>query len=275
MFGKQMHNILKDIVRVALKPEYYKLIEPFYISFVPKELRSKHGHIKYGSRPIVIEVFNLARPPLQMIRTAIHEVAHLVELSIYGETGHSPRFYKVYKLLAEAAVKMGILTLADFNVTNSADGKKLYKLLDPNLEYDPKYDIYKDDIIISVDVDYSKSLIMNGMGYSWNKLLKKMEKEIKRDKLQDECRKLNNFVDVNSCVSARAKDALKIEPIYYVYMKSEDTYDAKDILSDNGYVWRGFGIKKKVWVKEIKAVHITNEMQLAHDLGFELKVWTR
>jgi len=270
-----MHDILDDIARIALKPEFYEKVKPFYISFVPKELKSKHGHINYGKKPIEIQVFNLARPPLQMIRTAIHELAHLVELSLYGDTGHQKRFYEIYKILATAAIKMGILTLEDFNVTDSADGKKLLKLLKPNLKYDEKYDIYKDDIIISVEIDFSQSIILSGMGYQWNKLLKRMEKEIKRDDLQDACRKLNNFVNVNECVTARAKDALQIEPIYYVYMKGDNAYDAKDILSKNGYVWRGHGIKKKVWVKEIKAVNIHNEMQFAHDLGLELKVWSK
>ena len=104
MLSYQYHRVLRKIAEETF-PE--ATILPFKIEIHPKEMKSRHGDYHPGKK--VIRIFNLSQKNDYTIATALHELAHHCEFSLYGKTGHSKQFYETFKSLLETAIFMGVV----------------------------------------------------------------------------------------------------------------------------------------------------------------------
>ena len=64
---------------------------------------------------------------------------------------------------------------------------------------------------------------------------------------------------------------LELEAIYYIVVLNSFNY--RDILKENGYIYNGYGIKEKSWNKKIKANELDKEKEILNRLeGVNIKI---
>lgn len=171
--------LLNDLVEYAYphspKQKAYKA---FYVEYIDKEFKSKHGD--YNTKNKHIRIFNLSRTEDQLVVTSIHELAH--HINFVNDTSHSfephgQEFYKVYKKLLFTALDMGLFNKWQFiNATaDASDSRKVKRMLE---EYRPYPIDYKKDMkLIQVFRAYEIRKNLQKHGYKYNSVLKSWEKE--------------------------------------------------------------------------------------------------
>lgn len=254
----QLKQLLSDIAQVAY-PEDEKLerYQKFYVQFINKDLKSKHGDYHYADK--TIRVFNLYRNDSTILKTSIHELAHHVDYVNRGKSDHSLFFYEAYKTLLYTALNMQLLTVDEIRNgnTDSSDARKITMLLD---EYKPQLIEYKKDICkISVDNAFTIKDKLFQRGYSFAGLSKVWEKEVSSENLTPEEVFLKSL-NAEYSVSNNAKQS--IGAIGYITAQ-KDTYAVKDILRENGF---NFTKPKKTWKKKIQMTDYKAEIQRLHNI---------
>lgn len=171
--------LLNDLVEYAYphspKQKAYKA---FYVEYIDKEFKSKHGD--YNTKNKHIRIFNLSRTEDQLVVTSIHELAH--HINFVNDTSHlfephGQEFYKVYKKLLFTALDMGLFNKWQFiNATaDASDSRKVKRMLG---EYRPHPINYKQDAkLIQVFHAYEIRKNLRKHGYKYNSVLKSWEKE--------------------------------------------------------------------------------------------------
>lgn len=203
--------LLNDLVEYAYphspKQKAYKA---FYVEYIDKEFKSKHGD--YNTKNKHIRIFNLSRTEDQLVVTSIHELAH--HINFVNDTSHSfephgQEFYKVYKKLLFTALDMGLFNKWQFiNVTADAgDSRKVKRMLE---EYRPHPIDYKKDMkLIQVFRAYEIRKNLQKHGYKYNSVLKSWEKET--EKPLDEATFLDSIGADYKIVDARSINLKKLK----------------------------------------------------------------
>ena len=203
--------LLNDLVEYAYphspKQKAYKA---FYVEYINKEFKSKHGD--YNTKNKHIRIFNLFRTEDQLVVTSIHELAH--HINFVNDTSHSfephgQEFYKVYKKLLFTALDMGLFNKWQFiNATADAgDSRKVKRMLE---EYRPHPIDYKKDMkLIQVFRAYEIRKNLQKHGYKYNSVLKSWEKET--EKPLDEATFLDSIGADYKIVDARSINLKKLK----------------------------------------------------------------
>lgn len=203
--------LLNDLVEYAYphspKQKAYKA---FYVEYIDKEFKSKHGD--YNTKNKHIRIFNLSRTEDQLVVTSIHELAH--HINFVNDTSHSfephgQEFYKVYKKLLFTALDMGLFNKWQFiNATADAgDSRKVKRMLE---EYRPYPIDYKKDMkLIQVFRAYEIRKNLQKHGYKYNSVLKSWEKET--EKPLDEATFLDSIGADYKIVDARSINLKKLK----------------------------------------------------------------
>lgn len=203
--------LLNDLVEYAYphspKQKAYKA---FYVEYIDKEFKSKHGD--YNTKNKHIRIFNLFRTEDQLVVTSIHELAH--HINFVNDTSHSfephgQEFYKVYKKLLFTALDMGLFNKWQFiNATADAgDSRKVKRMLE---EYRPHPIDYKKDMkLIQVFCAYEIRKNLQKHGYKYNSVLKSWEKET--EKPLDEATFLDSIGADYKIVDARSINLKKLK----------------------------------------------------------------
>lgn len=203
--------LLNDLVEYAYphspKQKAYKA---FYVEYIDKEFKSKHGD--YNTKNKHIRIFNLSRTEDQLVVTSIHELAH--HINFVNDTSHSfephgQEFYKVYKKLLFTALDMGLFNKWQFiNATADAgDSRKVKRMLE---EYRPYPIDYKKDMkLIQVFRAYEIRKNLQKHGYKYNSVLKSWEKET--EKPLDEATFLDSIGANYKIVDARSINLKKLK----------------------------------------------------------------
>lgn len=203
--------LLNDLVEYAYphspKQKAYKA---FYVEYIDKEFKSKHGD--YNTKNKHIRIFNLSRTEDQLVVTSIHELAH--HINFVNDTSHSfephgQEFYKVYKKLLFTALDMGLFNKWQFiNATADAgDSRKVKRMLE---EYRPHPIDYKKDMkLIQVFRAYEIRKNLQKHGYKYNSVLKSWEKET--EKPLDEATFLDSIGADYKIVDARSINLKKLK----------------------------------------------------------------
>ena len=203
--------LLNDLVEYAYphspKQKAYKA---FYVEYIDKEFKSKHGD--YNTKNKHIRIFNLSRTEDQLVVTSIHELAH--HINFVNDTSHSfephgQEFYKVYKKLLFTALDMGLFNKWQFiNATADAgDSRKVKRMLE---EYRPHPIDYKKDMkLIQVFRAYEIRKNLQKHGYKYNSVLKSWEKET--EKPLDEATFLDSIGADYKIVDARSVSLKKLK----------------------------------------------------------------
>ena len=203
--------LLNDLVEYAYphspKQKAYKA---FYVEYIDKEFKSKHGD--YNTKNKHIRIFNLSRTEDQLVVTSIHELAH--HINFVNDTSHSfephgQEFYKVYKKLLFTALDMGLFNKWQFiNATaDASDSRKVKRMLE---EYRPHPIDYKKDMkLIQVFRAYEIRKNLQKHGYKYNSVLKSWEKET--EKPLDETAFLDSIGANYKIVDARSINLKKLK----------------------------------------------------------------
>ena len=203
--------LLNDLVEYAYphspKQKAYKA---FYVEYIDKEFKSKHGD--YNTKNKHIRIFNLSRTEDQLVVTSIHELAH--HINFVNDTSHSfephgQEFYKVYKKLLFTALDMGLFNKWQFinAIADAGDSRKVKRMLE---EYRPYPIDYKKDMkLIQVFRAYEIRKNLQKHGYKYNSVLKSWEKET--EKPLDEATFLDSIGADYKIVDARSINLKKLK----------------------------------------------------------------
>lgn len=242
---------IKELLDLIIKTTYpSNKILPFYLKFENKALKTKNGYWqkKHSEAFATITVVNLERGTKEILKTNIHEIAHNIEFSIYGKTGHSDRFYLIYKNLLETTIKLGLLTfqeiqdLYDIQQLIAAHGKI-------NVEHGSLKELIGDKTIIKVNKSYLIKDILSERGYTYNRLEQNWIIELDASLVDQEVAYLSTIIDAANVNVSQMQD-LEIKAMAYILV--DNCYAYKDILKKDGYIFRGYGHDKgTAWVKKI------------------------
>lgn len=252
----QIKKMLNDILDVAYEsdvpPSTIIKFKRFTIMASEAELGGALGdcwHNKDGSASI--RILGLGRDRYQeSLIVAIHEVTHHVEHTLYGKSGHSPRFYDIHKKLLFAAFDMGILKVEDVTEDSESRARNQYKLAGMMHEYVPHPIDYKaDNVQLFVYNAYSVKDKLKSHGYRWNGLDQAWTKELPESEFEDEMQFLQSLPVPESdikqvrggAVVTRLRKSAKLFNV---------PYEQRDIVKGLGYRWVD-AKKQKYWRKLI------------------------
>ena len=250
MVNKKIHEILTEI---ALKTYPDVKHVKFYLDIENKEMKSFHGDWSLPSNKgyATIRIFNLSRGTKDIIKTSIHELAHNTEFSIYKKTGHSKRFYEVYKKLLTTAIHMNLFSLNDMDdVDSKHDLDMLIKHHGPITLDESKVDAYKGDIaIVKIKKSFDIKDQLKELDYNYNALEKCWNIEIDKADLESHLVKIKALTPEANIIVTDYSD-LKIDTYGYLIVTGS-TFDIKDELKSSGFIFNGYNIGANAWVKKI------------------------
>lgn len=260
----RVKNILCDIAQKT-----YNNVPPFKVEIHAEQRKSFHGD--YNPNTKVIRIFNILRPTDYIISTTIHELAHHIDFSLNGSSGHNKRFYGILKKLMETAVRCGYV---DYEVvrqkTDSRDIMMMEKYFGPIDVKDIKEECNQDVVVIKVLKSYEIKDFLREMGFKYNSIEKTWEKEVssvEADKIADIIQQKSEKVEIK--ISGYCDMGGSI-PCYIIV--SKDTYPHKDELSKHGYKYKGYGININAWVKKTTSDSIAEEQKFLQETGLKYQV---
>lgn len=265
MLNFKLYNVLGDIIDNAFPSSEYpnNKFKKFYLDIIPKEMKSIHG--RYWEQTKKIEVFNLSRPSGHIISTTIHEVSHHIDYCLRGSTDHKQTFYEVMHKMLITAMGMGIITTNDILTANdNKDKERLIKYFGEIESWEVKDIDYRQDVVtfkVSNCFAIKDTLKSRGYKYSgeeqcWVKDIDKKEQEPEKIFLQER-------IDISN-VKIIEGNEIDIEVVYYICVSN--SYECKDFLKANGYLWNGYNIKKNSWTKKILARNKDEELEKVNSL---------
>lgn len=258
MLSYQYHRVLRKIAEETY-PD--KKILSFQIEIHSKEMKSRHGDYSPSKR--VIRIFNLSQKTDYTIATALHELAHHCEFSLYGNTGHSKQFYKVFKELLETAVAMNIIAYEDIrNQEDASDIKMLEKHFGAVNTVAKSVNCQEESVIkVLNSFSFRDKLKDNKYFYdpvekAWGKIIPTAELEIEKEFLSKHTSSENLVV--------RSLYDLHFEAIYYLFVPNG--FDKRDALKNDGYFYKVYK-KKKGWAKRIISTELNDEKRKLQNLS--------
>lgn len=258
MLAYQYHRVLQRIAKETF-PE--QKILSFKIEIYPKEMKSRHGDYHSGKR--VIRIFNLSQKVEYTIGTALHELAHHCEFSIYGSTGHSKRFYQVFKPLLETAVSMGVV---DYEILRTQENANDISMLEKHtgpVDIYPKSLTQQEEVVIKVLQSFSFREKLKEKKYFYDDIEKAWGKILLKEKLEVEKEFLFTLTTANNIVIRPLFD-LTFEAIYYVFISGG--FEKREELKLHGYFFKELD-KKKGWAKKIVSTNLENEKRFLQTLS--------
>ena len=263
---KRIKEILIDIATKTYgeKPSYFKL------EIIKEERKSFHGD--YCPQTKTIRIFNLSRPIEHVISTTIHELAHHIDCCQNGDSGHNKRFYGILRDLLITAIQCGYIQYE--SIKNKKDSRDIVQVEKHFGEivafYDETKDTNKDKYFVKVKKSFNIKDFLSENNFKYNSLEKSWGICVKKDELESLKEKiLEQDSDVEIIVTPYNKVSLDV---YYYIIVSKNTYDFKDILKDNKYVYKGYGEKTNSWVKKINSRDLKNEEKFLTKLGLTYKI---
>lgn len=258
MINIQIRDMLIEIAKTAYPDVKHTR---FYLKVENREMNSKNGKWVYPQEGKMAEIwiYNLSRGTRQILKTSVHELTHNTEYSIYKETGHSPRFYMVYKKLLEAAIDLGLLTAEDINdIADTRDIKQLIRHQGPINRVADSNKIYKEDqVIIKVKNSFSIKDKLKERNYRWNSTEQVWMLELSQEHMDEEKTFLLSITEESNLIISSYSE-LEIEAIGYIVVGGK-TFDIKDKLKERGYVFRGYNQPGNVWVKRVPMTEVDDE----------------
>lgn len=265
-----MEKRIKEILIDIAEKTYNKKPSYFRIEVIPEERKSFHGD--YNPTTKTIRIFNLSRPIEHVISTTIHELAHHIDFSNNGSSGHNKRFYGIFRDLLKTAIKCGYINYSSIkNKKDSLDIVQMEKYYGELIAfYDESKNDKKDKCIIKVRKSFNiknylseNGFLFNGLEKTWDKTINKTDLEQVKNEILEKDNNVEIIVSDFNTISAE---------IFYYIIVSKNTYENKDILSENGYKYKGYNEKSNSWVKKINSNKLKEEKKFLNKLGLQYKI---
>lgn len=267
-----MEKLLKSILYEIAEKTYNKKPKNFEVKIIPEERKTFHG--QYWPDQKRIEIFNLSRPTEYVISTSIHELAHHIAYSEYGDISHNKLFYKTFKELLETSIKLGYVNYDSIRIKqDSLDIQQMEKYFGKiTVKYDPSLDSNKDYSLFKIINSYDIKDELKKMKYFYNSTEKIWQKKIKNSDIESEKEKITKL-NSNVKFQVTSFNNLDIKVFYYIIIVG-DTYDCKDELKQLGYLFNGYNQKSNKWIKKIEAKEIDKESSELSKLNLKYKIKT-
>lgn len=265
MLNFKLYNVLCDIIDNAYSSSEYpnNKFKKFYLDIISKEMKSIHG--RYFEQTKKIEVFNLSRPSGHIISTTIHEVSHHIDYCLRSSTDHKQTFYEVMHKMLTTAIGMGIITINDILTANdSKDKERLIKYFGDIESWEIKKIDYKQNVVtFKISKCFAIKDILKSRGYRYSAAEQCWVKDIDKKDQESEKVFLQAKIDTNNIKIVEGSE-IDIEAVYYICVSK--SYECKDYLKSNGYLWNGYNIKKNSWTKKILARNKDEELEKVNSL---------
>ncbi len=250
----RMKHLLDDIIDIAFASDAnLKRYHAFSFYVVNKENNTSSGHYIPSQRKI--EVYNPSLGPRHIAKCCLHELAHHIDYTKNGKSGHQKPFYECYTKLIYAALDMGILEKSDFYDDWSSDRNKVRKIVD-------KYEPHKVDytpsggIIIKVYNAFSIKDTLKKDGYKWNGVEMVWEKELD-DKNNIPSGILDKPSEKMPYYTLSPLLDLKVDACVYIYATG-NTYEKRELLKAKGFY---YSKEDKVWIKKTSGANARREVK--------------
>ncbi|EOW1885739.1 hypothetical protein ACNZ61_002944 [Enterococcus hirae] len=238
-----LESILKQIVQEAYPDK--KIYQDFTVRIIPKELKSKHGQYIQNDRRI--EIYNLSRAPATNFLTALHEVAHHIEVMDLGETAHKETFYARFYSLVCIALKRGYLNQGDFltDSKDSSDYKKLCHYYGSSFAKDFTQPKERDTVVVLGA--YQARVLLKRRDFSY---LPSQQVWVRKFETEAQAMRERQILE-SFHQDFKLKVVSFLEPIFIqtYYVAVSGAYPYREILRKEGFVWNGYGYKN-AWIKK-------------------------
>lgn len=265
-----MERRIKEILVDIAEKTYGEPPKPFKIEIYPEERKTFHGD--YCPQTKTIRIFNLSRPIDHIVSTTIHELAHHIDYSKYGSSGHNKRFYGIFRELLKTSIELGYV---DYNsVKNKKDSLDIQQMEKYYGElvayYNEEKDENKNKYIIKVFKSFNIKNYLYNNGFKYNSIEKSWDKNVTSEEIEDIKQQILKE-DPNVKIEIKKFNDMSMD-VYYYILVSKNTYEHKEELSKNGYFWKGYNEKSNSWVKKIKTENLKKEKAFLSSLGLEYKI---
>lgn len=242
----ELKKILEDIIFYAyhgkVPEEKYQQLIRFRVEIDNTVLRSLNGQYLPSERRI--RLANLYRNHINLVKTAIHELAHHGDHILNYKGGHGTSFYAVYEILLHTALDMGVLTVEDMTdmVHDSRDHNKVKKILSRYVPH--PIDYKKDEKRFVVRNCFSVKEELKANGFRYNSLACTWEKTV----LASEEAQTSEFLTAHGCdfeVQDGSSVAIEVKGTLVAH---EGSYEHREELKAAGFRWNA---EKKRWQKKI------------------------
>lgn len=268
-----MTKKIKELLDLIIKTTYpNNKILPYYLKIQNRDLKTKNGcwQKKNTEAFATITVFNLERGTKEILKTNVHEISHHVEFSIYGETGHSKRFYSIYKRLLETAIRLGLLTFKE--IEDLYDIQQLIVAHGPiTAKHNSLKHLISGKSIIKVNKSFAIKDVLKERNYTYNSLEQNWIKELDDSLVEREVEYLSTIIDKTN-IEVRQMQDVEIKAMAYLLV--DNCYAYKDVLKKDGYIYQGYKHSKSTyWVKKINLEEKQAELDKLKDLnGITVKI---
>lgn len=245
--NRRVKKILNDIIDTAYSDcdeETLKQFKHFRLYISNIEKASSSG--QYFPSESRIEVYNPSLGARHMAKCCIHELAHHIDKTKNGTTGHQKPFYEEYRKLMYASLDLGILDRDDFIDNWSSDRNKVRKMLE---KYQPCPVDYQlpGGLILQCRNCYKIRDELKKRDFTWNNMEEAWEKTIKKE---DKDAFLEMLKDLGcKDVEIRNEWDMHIDASIVVTANG-NTYDAKEALKKRGF-W--FDSESKTWKRKLRS----------------------
>lgn len=224
-----VYRTLRQLADTAY-PEKAHQIRHFKISIHAQESATKHGD--YAPHTAEIRIFNLSRKTAHIIKTTIHELAHHIDCSLYGKTGHDKQFYTTYKHLLETAHSMGIINLAD--TTDEIDSRDLSAMAKKVGAPTYTHQQAKEGWLIKIDNAFAIKDQLKARGYRFSATEKLWLLEVDATTRTTEETWVNTLTTANNIRIVPTADN-SIQSVYFAIIGKKLPVAHNQILKDNGF----------------------------------------
>lgn len=272
MLSYKLYKTLTDIIDYTYPESEYpeNKFKKFYLEVIPKEMKTIHG--RYYIQTKKIEIFNLSRPTGHIVATSIHEVAHHIDCCFRNNSDHTIEFYTIMQKLLITALGMGVITVEDIiTASDSKDRDRLVKHFGTIESWDIKNFDYKiDTVTVKVKNCYPIKDKLAARGYKYSGIEQSWIKDINVNEANDEKEFLSKIIDLSN-VDFSSGNEIDIQAVYYILVFN--SYEHREYLKSQGYLWNGYNLKKNSWNKKILASEKESELEKIAILpGVEVKI---
>ena len=281
MDGYELKKTLDKIIDYKYKADSnYRRYKAFFINVSDKTLKSRNGQCSYGRRYSMITINNLrSREPEDVMKTAIHELAHHVDYVNRGHSNHKAEFYRIYRHLLYAAFDLGIVTPEAILSCDrhSTDHNKVIKIVE---EYRANYSKgpSRQPICtrIAVHNAYSIKEVLKSHGFAYDSLTKDWYIEVAQTDVESvtgilDSMNANYDIGKSNEYDFLTKEAKMVseKPYEIVVMGG---YEIKDELKEKGYRYEK---KRKIWYKYLTKEEIDEEQEKIKEITNDFRILKR
>jgi hypothetical protein len=259
----QLRNALEHVAAEAYPG---RRIYHFYLRLEDEAPKTKYGHYHLQKREIV--VFHLSRDLKCVTVTSLHELSHHLDFTFTGRTCHNAQFYRCYRPLVEAAIRLRYLDPDGLRLIES-DIRKIERVAG-------RINMWIDQAVVRPDDHNAYIKVRNAsqhrgrlrdLGFRFDELQRCYFLKVTPETVVGIKRELLNFLPKES-LSIQDARHMTLEKLRYV--KVYRSYDVRTQLRGLGFTFRPG--PPPHWMKEVSEDDAARLIEVVQGLSKEVSV---